>query len=114
MPLAVRPDLATRYHQLTAYTTVSGDTSTRRQLWATDANAARSPVNGVLVSMPRATEAAGNTNGTWIEVGGADITAGNSPIILEPGDSVLTCAPNAAALYIIASTAGLQVRGIVQ
>lgn len=114
MSYVVRPDLATRYYQLTAYTTQSGDTTTRAQPWGSDANGPRSPVGGILVTMPSAADWAANVTGTSIEVGGPDITPGNSPNILHPGDSILCPAPNAASLWIIASAAGLQVRGIVQ
>lgn len=114
MTLATRPDVAARYYQLAAYTTVSGDTSTGKRLWANDGNGGRSPVSGVLVSLPPAYAAAGNAANGYIEIGGADITPGNSPVVLGPGDSVLVPAPNAAAIWIVANAAGLQVRGIVQ
>jgi len=110
---ATRPDVATRYYQLAAYTTVTGDITVAKQLWASDANAAKAPVQGILVSLTDTVAAPGNA-GAYIEVGGADLTPGNSPLVITAGSSVLVPAPNAAAIYIVASAAGLNVRGIIQ
>lgn len=105
MPIAVRPDLATRAYQLTAYTSVG--TSAVRP-WVSDTNGPRSPVNGVVIQLDLAA-----SPGTYIEYGGPDITPGNG-LQLGPGDSAIVNAPNAAAIWIVPSTTGLTLRGQVQ
>lgn len=110
--LATRPDVATRYYQLQAYTTQAGDVTTAKQLWGTDPNNAKAPVLGIDVSLADAITAPQNA-GQYIEVGGADLTPGNSPYIVTAGTVLRVLAPNAAAIHIVASAAGLNVRGII-
>jgi len=110
MPNVVRVDSATRAYQLGAYTS-SGTGAV--QAWASDPNAARSPVNGIVLQVPDPTVVAANATGTWVEYGGADLTPGNG-LVLKPGDSALLNEPNAAAIWIVTSVAGMNVRAQIR
>lgn len=106
MPSIVRPDVAAKAVQLTKATLTTNGTT--YQPWSADANKAAQPVTGVLVQSDYA-----NAPGSYIEVGGPGIMAGNG-IQLAPGDTDLINAPNAAAIWAIPSADGLLLRGQVR
>lgn len=91
--------------QLTAYTTVG---TSPVQPWLSDTNGKVTPLEGVVVQF-----APSNSAGTYIEVGGPGITAGNG-LVLNPGDTDIVWCACAAQVWIVPSAAGLNVRGQVR
>lgn len=78
------------------------------QPWPSGANTAMQSASGILVQSDYA-----NAAGSYIEVGGPDVTPGNG-IQLAPGDTDMINAPNATFIWAIPSANSLLLRGQVR
>lgn len=105
MTTSVRVDNARKPTQLTAVTLTGSGGGLRQQVWAGDAT---TPVLGIMVQADK-----GNAAGSYIEVGGPDLTAGNG-IQLGPGESDLLTYQTPNEVFALPSTTGLILRGQVR
>jgi hypothetical protein len=102
--LTVTPRPLGPSRQLTAATLAAG----RSQPWLADPNGRASPIERIVIQLDVASAV-----GTYVEYGGADVTAGNG-LQLLPGDAADVNATNAASIWVVPSVAGLVLRGQIQ